>query len=1010
MTVENSLDGINKKLAVTAGYTERIESALSAIGSGTGAVKNAIAGLNGVGNSTGGVGGGKPLGGGAAMPGQAGTSGARNSMSGSLGSFSAQPVDARGTTTPTSGGSGGGARVATPVPASGGGGNGSGRNLLTGALAVGGGAANAAWQMTPGVRDAAAYQAALFPTAFAMSGPYSNARARNLIMSGIGNGSSGVNDPLAASALATSIGFGPNLGGGSTMKTLLGAASFSYQMTGMNNAASMSGMTSMYRGTGGATNRLQRIGIFSADMRTGMAKDPMQIVDELWARFYGSKSKKITMEQFEGDLAMGFLGSELSALFGDSPELYSQIVEMMRVKAKAGGRAGMRASGGGSNNLASVAKGLGMTQYNTPTIKAGEVNAARLGSVASAADSGLMNSYVNSGDVLVKYNEALTNATTSLGDFAGALYNIKGFMDVIGGSELSPLLGIAGGALKLIPGLATGGVSGRGTSTSDSIPAMLSKGEYVINARAAQAIGMGNLNALNNMGKGFGSAFASPTRNFNSGGTTLSGHAALQQGDPRLESFNVPGVGRSITAADSAGPLFQAFLADWQSDPLLGGGRFNLKSGRLESYNHRKARAANALSDHAGYAIDVRPDILRADNKQHMTAEEQSAVRQLLSRHSKIGWGGDYKTLIDEMHFYVRDGQATGGGTTSDSSSRTWPSDDTGIPLGESESLFQVSMTGADAVRRGISGLAYSSTESTSLSSLGKSGRPLGSFTQGFVSASNISSNAATVSIFHSSVKDGVSSEESSDSSLGTRSSSAYGKPPHIISGPNSASRAAFSDKDIQTFISRANKKKKAFAKSILQGIGASSSDVALAGMLEWMRYEGGHFNNRAKYNPLNTTKSMDGNDPSMNSHGVRMYDSWSEGTSATLKTLQLDKYGYPEIVKAFQQGSDLRQIFSSINSSKWGTKSLPGYSAGTPYVSSDQLAYLHQGETVIPAQATPDFRRALHELMNGGGKGRSVTINLNIERASDEEAERFARKVKQMLENDSRMERMRTK
>ena len=45
---------------------------------------------------------------------------------------------------------------------------------------------------------------------------------------------------------------------------------------------------------------------------------------------------------------------------------------------------------------------------------------------------------------------------------------------------------------------ATGGlVSGPGTGTSDSIPAMLSHGEYVLNAQAVRRIGVPTLNALN---------------------------------------------------------------------------------------------------------------------------------------------------------------------------------------------------------------------------------------------------------------------------------------------------------------------------------------------------------------------------------------------------------------------------------------------------------------------------------------------------------------------------------
>ena len=53
-------------------------------------------------------------------------------------------------------------------------------------------------------------------------------------------------------------------------------------------------------------------------------------------------------------------------------------------------------------------------------------------------------------------------------------------------------------ANKMVLGLAEGGyVSGPGTATSDSIPAMLSNGEYVINARAVQALGVGTMDMIN---------------------------------------------------------------------------------------------------------------------------------------------------------------------------------------------------------------------------------------------------------------------------------------------------------------------------------------------------------------------------------------------------------------------------------------------------------------------------------------------------------------------------------
>ena len=65
-------------------------------------------------------------------------------------------------------------------------------------------------------------------------------------------------------------------------------------------------------------------------------------------------------------------------------------------------------------------------------------------------------------------------------------------------------------ANKMVLGLATGGyISGAGTSTSDSIPAMLSNGEYVLNASSVDAIGVDNLNRINAAGRNADSVMGS---------------------------------------------------------------------------------------------------------------------------------------------------------------------------------------------------------------------------------------------------------------------------------------------------------------------------------------------------------------------------------------------------------------------------------------------------------------------------------------------------------------------
>lgn len=147
---------------------------------------------------------------------------------------------------------------------------------------------------------------------------------------------------------------------------------------------------------------------------------------------------------------------------------------------------------------------------------------------------------------------------------------------------------------------------------------------------------------------------------------TVSGHLVLKPGDLQLSTAVVPGTQRKVTLADWALPVMLDFLRRWNEHPALGGGRLSLVKvgpkgrliGPLDSYAYRPARAADAYSDHCGYAVDIRYDVLRADNKRHMTRAETRAVRELLADYDgALAWGGDYQRLIDEMHVYVAPGQ-----------------------------------------------------------------------------------------------------------------------------------------------------------------------------------------------------------------------------------------------------------------------------------------------------------------------------------------------------------------
>jgi hypothetical protein len=86
-------------------------------------------------------------------------------------------------------------------------------------------------------------------------------------------------------------------------------------------------------------------------------------------------------------------------------------------------------------------------------------------------------------------------------------------------------------------------------------------------------------------------------------------------------------------------------------------------------------------------------------------------------------------------------------------------------------------------------------------------------------------------------------------------------------------------------------------------------------------------------------------------------------------------------------------------NSRGAGATAAPGAATGVDYVPQDGIYRLHQGESVLTAQETA----ARRDGMRGGGKaGNNITINVNVSDLSEEEAVRFSRRVKDILEKET--------
>ena len=179
---------------------------------------------------------------------------------------------------------------------------------------------------------------------------------------------------------------------------------------------------------------------------------------------------------------------------------------------------------------------------------------------------------------------------------------------------------------------------------------------------------------------------------------------------------------------------------------------------------------------------------------------------------------------------------------------------------------------------------------------------------------------------------------------------------------------------------------KKQWATDFLTKLGKPLTEDNINAMTTWMAWEGGHWKNSAYYNPLNTTLKTGGATGSMNSVGVKRYNSWESGLDATIQTISTGKYGYDQILNALSKGNDAQAVISAVNNSKWGTNIPTNSGGGSSGFGGSGLSGL--GPT-------------------GGGGDRVVNITLNIDKASDDEARRLARKIKSYLESDIELSRM---
>ena len=254
--------------------------------------------------------------------------------------------------------------------------------------------------------------------------------------------------------------------------------------------------------------------------------------------------------------------------------------------------------------------------------------------------------------------------------------------------------------------------------------------------------------------------------------------------------------------------------------------------------------------------------------------------------------------------------------------------------------------------------------------------------------------------------------------------------------------------------VAMGSKEQQSWATDFLTKTGKPVTESNLKALTTWMRAEGKGWStslNRATYNPLNSTLEMSGS-VGYNGPGVQAYVSPEQGMEATISTLtgkSADIRGYTAIMNALAAGTNAQDVLKAIDNSAWrsgkvgkGGYNFPtkggastGYGAAIVQHKEDKVSHKMDPVTnplskkmdyaliQLPKKTDPSVAHlpkkmdpVTNSLSNNlteiapapSAQGnKTINITLKIEKASTQEAERFAKLVKTYLENDKDIAKM---
>jgi len=756
------------------------------------------------------------------------------------------------------------------------------------ALGVGQGVAKASFGLIAGIAASVPGTAEVMGSAgnyygaSLRSGGMSRQAIRGATFGGLAGGVTSTLSPSTTAAILAARGIMPGSAQYNATVAQIGGAARYMNMANENAAVAMSGLTQ-----GGFSAQLYNMGISTYDAKTGQMRDQNQIFEQLHSRLTFGRPKMNAQDTMTS-IQAGQLGFMMNSL-GMSEDQKSMFSQFMMDKAS-GKETNLSKLGYGDNPLKDKMR---ITTSDT--------------SVLNKYEEPFLKGFEKAADLIVN------TVNPALEKMAGAAGAAAGYLGGLGESRAGAGMGIAlGGLLGGAKDIALTALAGK---------ALLGKGGVTGVAKTAGKFGLKaipGLGALASGAFGFFDGKGGGGLDYGALLTSILSGAAVGgiAGAPAAGIGAIPGAviggvsgaatylgGYALGGAKGGGsPGFGASFGGSSGSsnavsPITGGSvgtAYGAKGKLWQSGTHTgddypcpigtpvvAAMDGTVFNDNPGDEYGKTVQIDHGNGFQTLyghLSEVSVAVGATVKRGQVIGRSGDTGNVTGpHLHFEVRKGKNN--------------------PVNPSE------------LTKGGGALAESLSTIIQNGGLGSS--PLTSDISGVkandVKLSNLLGSSSTTAILQAS----VGQIGGGDNGIGSSGGGSKG----IIMGTGD---------------------QKSWATQLLSALGAPATDSNIAAITTWAAHEGGHWKNSANYNPLNTTLDMGGSE-SMNSVGVKRYNSWEQGIQATVNTLtgaSADARGYSAIVNALKNGGDTSSILSAISNSAWvtgktGQNSYKGFSGG---------------------------------------------------------------------------------